>query len=127
MTTVSLSFRPAVVQWLALGAGCMVFVVTLIAFAVRGRGVVQRTLDAVLATLAVWTVIAACAFTGATLRWLSFSAAFAFWGLGICGLVAHQALIERGLRNLVGVPSRDGRPHLPRVAHAEKPERAAAW
>jgi hypothetical protein len=104
-----------------------VFAVIFIAFAFRGRGAVQRILDAVVAIVAVWTVIAACAFTGATLRWLSFSAAAAFWSLGVCGLVLHQAFVERRLRGVVGMASRDRRPHLGRLAHAEKRERAGAW
>ena len=59
-----LTCRRAVVQWLALEAGCTVFAVIFIAFAFRGRGVVQRSLDVVLAILAVRTVIAACGVHG---------------------------------------------------------------
>jgi hypothetical protein len=98
LVSCALVFAPAVVQWLALGVGGAAAVITLAAFATRGRGPAQRLLDAMIAPLAGWTIIAATTYTGATQRWMSFSAGAALCALAVSGLIAHEVAIERDLR-----------------------------
>lgn len=94
------AFGAGTLGWLGLAAGCAVLVVLLGAFAVRGRGWPQRGLDLLTAILASWTIVAARAFTGSSLRWLTVGEAFALLGLGVLGLVIGQiqlrAAVTRG-------------------------------
>lgn len=114
LVATSLAFAPSVVRWLALGIGCTAASVTLVCFAFRGRGAAQRSLDSVIALLAAWTIVAACAFTGGALRWLSFSEGAALCGLAVLGLVLNEALLEHqlvwvsGIGRIDGLPSADG-------------------
>jgi hypothetical protein len=99
LVTMALSFRPAVVGWLGLGVGCAALACVVIAFAFRGRGPAQRTLDIAVALIATWTIIASRAFSGSTLRWLTFSEAAALATLGVIGLIVHEALLGRALQS----------------------------
>lgn len=98
LTIVSLTFGPEALGWLALGLAATVLSTTLIAFVFRGRGAVQRTLDVTTAAVSGWTVLAACTFAGASLRWLSFAGGAALWTLGVIGLIVHETLMERPFR-----------------------------
>jgi hypothetical protein len=102
----SLLFAPAVVRWLALGAGCAAVAITLLAFAIRGRGLAQRLLDAPVVALGAWTIVAATTFTGATQRWTSFANAAALCALAVVGLIAHEVAIERDLQHDTDAASR---------------------
>jgi len=88
--TTSLTFSPAVVGWVGLGVGCAVTAGTLIAFAFRGRGLVQRMLDLTIVVLGAWMIVSARVFTGSSLRWQSFAEAAAVFGLTTLGLIAHE-------------------------------------
>lgn len=83
--------------------------VLLAAFAVRGRGWPQRALDLVTIVLATWTIIAACAFAGSTLKWLTVGEAFSLLALGILGVVLGQiqfdAAVRRALRRRTEPPA----------------------
>ena len=110
LAPVSLTLAPEVVGWVALGVGSVTILVTAAAFPARGRGAAQRYLDALSALLGAWTVLAACAFAGDALRWLSFAGAALLFALGLAGLIAHEALMERALHHDARVALRNGRP-----------------
>lgn len=91
------AFRPTVLGWLTLAAGCAVLVVVLGAFPVRGRGAPQRMLDLAALVLAAWTVVAGRAFSGGTLKWTSVGEAFAVLGLGAIGLLMGELELRAAL------------------------------
>jgi hypothetical protein len=101
---VSLAMSVPAIGWIGLGVGSFTVLTVLSAFAVRGRGLLQRVLDGVLTLLGAWTVVAARAFAGAgSLKWLMFSAGAALLALAAQGLVAHEVMLElalgRGVRS----------------------------
>jgi hypothetical protein len=91
------AFRSTVLGWLALAAGCAVLVVILVAFAFRGRGSLQRTIDAATVLLAAWTTVAARSFDAGTLKWTSVAEAFALLGLGAGGLLSGELELRAAL------------------------------
>ena len=72
----------------------------------------QRTLDALLAVLGVWSIVQAIVFDGSTLEWVSFATALVAAGLATLGLVIHEARTERVVHELsvVSTEERFGRP-----------------
>lgn len=123
LVTLSLTFRPAVVGWLALGLGCAMTVVTLIGFAFGGRGMVQRVLDVLILAIGVWTIVSARAFFGDAVRWLSFSNAVALWALAVLGLIVHEVSVERDVAVLERTSGQDGHRWMAfpaAVAHRER-------
>jgi hypothetical protein len=125
LVAISLTLAPAAVGWVALGVGSATVLVTAVAFPARGRGTAQRSLDGLSALLGAWMILAACAFAGDTLRWLSFAEAIALCALGLAGLIAHEALIERAVgRGAVSADRNGGASHgLPLTERS----RAGAW
>jgi hypothetical protein len=96
----SLAMRGPVVAWVGLGAGGVMALSVLGAFATRGRGVVQRSLDGLAVMLAAWTIVASRVFApGESLRWLMFSSAAAAVILAIQGLLAHEIVLEQTVRS----------------------------
>lgn len=65
-------FGPGPARWLIFGGGCFLVGLVAVAFAVRGRGPVQRSIDAVLAVIGAWTVVSSfrwrCGWASAWLR-----------------------------------------------------------
>jgi hypothetical protein len=100
LLVVAFAFSPATGGWLALGGGCVALVTVLGAFAVHGRGPPARTVDALLAIAAAWTIVASRVFDGRTLRWLSFADGAALCSLAVVGLIVHEALVRREVRVL---------------------------
>lgn len=103
------AFAPPVVGWIAFGVtGVGVLVLVAATALASGRGLVQRTLDAVVAVLAAWTIVESLVFDGSLMVWLSFGAAAAMVALAVAGLVAHERSTERVVHSLedVRVPER---------------------
>ena len=103
LTCCALSMRPYIAAWIGLGAGAAIALVTLIAFATRGRGTVQRWLDVLIGALAAWTIVASRAFApGSGLKWLMFASGVGFVFLAVEGLIAHEVVAELSLRRASG-------------------------
>jgi hypothetical protein len=99
LACLALTLPLEVVGWVGLGTGALVLAVTLAAFAVHGRGTMQRVLDAALLLLAAWTIVASLTFTlGPALEWLMFSSGVALVLLAVEGLIAHEIVLELSLR-----------------------------
>lgn len=105
LTLAAFAFGRSATAAIGLGAGAAVIVAVLAGFATAGRGAGQRTLDLVTVLGAAWTVVAARVFSGGTLKWLCVADGLLLLGLGLIGLVAHEASLERRLL----IPARDGR------------------
>jgi hypothetical protein len=99
------AFRPDVLGWLAAVAGCTVLVVVLFAFAMRGRGRVQRFLDTATMVVAAWTIVAGLSLHGAQLKWWSVGEAIALLTLGIAGMLTGELELRSALRRLTSAPA----------------------
>ncbi|HLH14473.1 MAG TPA: hypothetical protein VKV16_06755 [Solirubrobacteraceae bacterium] len=95
----SLAFNSAVIGWLGLGVGALVTATLLCAFALRGRGIAQRTFDGFLFAAAAWTIVASRCFAGVTLKWLMFSSGAVAVLLALSGLIVHEVLTQMALRS----------------------------
>jgi hypothetical protein len=103
------AFRPAVIGWIGFAMSCATVATVLIAFAFRGRGPLQRSLDLLLVVIGAWTIIAARAYSGGSVKWLSFSGGAALWALAVVGLAAHEWLAERTLSTVITLPRQGAR------------------
>lgn len=99
LVVTSQAFGVAVFEWLMLGIG-IIAVLLSGAIAVRGRGVPQRSLDAVIGVLGAWTIVASLVFTGAVVTWLGFASGVAFALLALIGLTLHELVTERVVHSI---------------------------
>jgi hypothetical protein len=90
----SFAWAPATFSWLMLAAGIVAAGLSL-GIVIRGRGTAQRTLDATIAGLAAWTIVASLVFAGTVVTWLGFASGAAFVGLALVGLTLHELSTER--------------------------------
>jgi len=95
------AFSPPVVAWVAFGVTGVGVLVLMAATALApARGHIQRTLDAVAAVLAAWTIVETLVFSGMVMVWLTFGAAAAIAAIGAAGLIAHELSTERVVHTL---------------------------
>ena len=86
------------IEWLFIVGG-----IVMIALAAGGLGMSpgpQRTLDALLGLLGVWSIVQAIVFEGSTLEWVSFATAAAAALLATVGLTIHELRTERVVHEL---------------------------
>jgi hypothetical protein len=98
------------VEWLFIAGG--ILMIALSAGSLAQPAGPQRTLDAIVAVLGIWSIVQAIVFDGSTLQWVSFATAVAGAALATLGLVIHEATTERVVHELsvVGSEERFGRP-----------------
>ena len=96
------------VSWLFVVGG----IVMLFAAAIDAEapGSTQRTLDAVIAVLGLFSVVQAIVFQGSTLQWCSFGTGVALAVLTTLGLVIHETSTERIVHELSVTPERPRAP-----------------
>lgn len=99
LVVVSLAWPVSASMWIMFGVG-VVAVLLLGAVLIPGRGLAQRLLDAPIAVLGAWTIIASLVFAGSTVMWLAFASGIAFVGLAVLGLVLHEISTERVVHSL---------------------------
>jgi len=105
---VTQAFVPPVVGWIAFGVtGVGVLVLVGATVFLPGRGLVQRTLDGVVAVLAAWTIVETLVFSGMLMVWLTFGAAAAIAAVAVAGLIVHELSTERVVHSLEDVRSHD--------------------
>lgn len=100
----SLVFGSRVLGWVGLGLGCLVVVIVLAAFPVRGRGVPQRIVDALVLVGAGWLIVATRSFSGPPLKWICFGTGATLALLALVGLVAHEVSMELAVRPVLREP-----------------------
>ena len=93
------------VEWLFIVGG--ILMIALAAGSLAQPAGPQRTLDALLAVLGVWSIVQAIVFDGSTLEWVSFATAVAAGLLAIAGLAAHEASAERVVHEVAVTPAAD--------------------
>ncbi len=98
------AFAPTTVAWIALAiTGIFVLAMMAVTPLLRGRGLVQRTLDGVVAVLAAWTIVETLVFSGTVMVWLTFGAAAGIVAVALVGLVAHELSTERVVHSIEDV------------------------
>lgn len=106
----SQSFAAATVGWIGFAFGTAVVVIALIAQLDRGRGVLERSVDASLAALGGLAMAFGLAASGSTVVWTIFGFAVGWVGLSYLGLALHETATWRsrnGLPQLRGLPEEE--------------------
>ena len=109
LTVASLAWSSGTAGWTAFGVSAGV---TVLAAASAGfaRKTSLRVGHGALAVVALWSLIAALAFSGTALTWLVFADAIALGVLALVDLAVHEATTERIVHSLeVRSPATDGR------------------
>jgi hypothetical protein len=96
------------VEWLFIAGG--IVMIALAAGSLSQSAGPQRSLDAVIAVLGVWSIVQAIVFDGSTLEWFSFATAAAAAVLATIGLLIHEATTERVVHELRVTEEHTGRP-----------------
>ena len=109
LTAASLGFGAATAAWVALGVGCFAVVVVLAVFPVAGRGGAQRLVDLCAVVTGAWTIVSSRTFGGVTQHWLVFAEGALLAALGVTGLLVHESLLERAVRQSERPHQGDGR------------------
>ena len=95
----SQAFGVAVFEWLMLGVGALAVLLSG-ALVAPGRGLPQRSLDAIIGILGAWTIVASLVFAGTAVTWLGFASGAAFAALAIVGLTLHELVTERVVHSI---------------------------
>lgn len=99
LVVTSQAFGVSVFMWLMLGVGALAVLLSG-AVVARGRGVPQRSLDAIIGILGIWTIVASLVFAGAAVTWLGFASGAAFVALALIGLTLHEFVTERVVHSI---------------------------
>lgn len=99
LVVVSQAFGISVFMWLMLGVGVLA-VLESGAAVVPGRGLPQRSLDAIIGILGAWTIVASLVFSGVAVTWLGFASGIGFVALAMIGLTLHEVVTERVVHSI---------------------------
>ena len=107
LTVASLTWASNTASWTAFGVSVGVTVIAA-ASAVRAKTGSRQLGHSLLGLVALWSLIAALAFSGSALTWLVFADAIAVGVLALADLAVHEATTERIVHSLeVREPVRD--------------------
>ncbi len=108
LTVASLTWASNTAGWTAFGVSAGVTLIAA-ASAVLAKTVSRRLGHGLLGLVALWSLVAAVAFSGSALTWLVFADAIAVGVLALADLAVHEATTERIVHSLeVREPARDG-------------------
>jgi hypothetical protein len=108
LAVASLTWAASTAGWTAFGVFAGVTVLATASAARAGNS--RRYGHGLLALVALWSLVAAVAFSGTALAWLVFADAIAVGVLALADLAAHEATTERIVHSLeVREPAQDGR------------------
>jgi cytochrome b len=99
LTIASMAWASGTAGWTAFGVSAGVTVLAA-ASAVTAKKTSQRIGHGVLGVVALWSLIAALAFSGTALTWLVFADAIALGVLALADLAVHEATTERIVHSL---------------------------
>jgi hypothetical protein len=99
LTVASMAWSSGRAGWTAFGVSAGITALAAVS-AAMSRTTSRRLGHGLLATLAVWSLIAAVAFTGPALTWLVFADAIAVGVLALADLAVHEATTERIVHSL---------------------------
>jgi hypothetical protein len=115
LVVATMSFAPASVAWITFG---IAIAATVVGLSMAGgiRDLAQRGLGALVAVIAIWTIVASLVFVPTTVVWLGFASALALVGLAVAGLIEHELRAERVVHSLEVAPQRAHEPEQQPVA-----------
>ena len=102
LVVASQAFSASTTGWIAFGIAIGILAVASLAQADASRGVVQRTLDGIVAIVSAWTIVASVVFHGATVSWLSTGEALALVALALAGLTYNEVREQKAVRAAAG-------------------------
>ena len=109
LTVASMAWAAGTAGWTAFGVSAGVTVLAL-ASAIAAKKGSRRRGHGLLGQVALWSLVAAIAFSGTALTWLVFADAIAVGVLALADLTVHEATTERIVHSLeVRDPAGDGR------------------
>jgi hypothetical protein len=100
----SQAFATGTIAWLAFALGIAMVVLATVPVLFGERRITGLALDGLGALLGAWTIVASLVFSGATVKWLSFSEALGFVALAVGGLTLNQVRLARRAHRAVQVP-----------------------
>ena len=108
LTVASVAWAAGTAGWTAFGVSAGVTVLAAASAAAARKGS-RRFGHGLIGLVALWSLVAALAFSGVALTWLVFADAIALGVLALADLAAHEATTERIVHSLeVREPARDG-------------------
>ncbi len=109
VTVASMAWASGTAGWTAFGVSAGVTLLAAASAAVS-KSTSRKLGHGAIALVALWSLIAALAFSGTALIWLVFADAIAVGVLALADLAAHEATTERIVHSLeVRDPEREGR------------------
>jgi len=84
------AFAAPTVAWLAFGIAIAILGLSGLSQLDPSRGLVQRLLDGVLASIATVLIVFSLVFTGSVITWLAFALALGFVGVALVGMTLHE-------------------------------------
>jgi hypothetical protein len=102
LVVASQAFSSSTTAWIAFGIAIGILTVACLAQADTSRGLVQRSLDGIVAIVSAWTIVASVVFSGATVRWLSTGEALALVALALAGLTYNEVREQKAVRAAAG-------------------------
>jgi hypothetical protein len=96
----AMAFSASVAGWVGFGVFTGLTVLAA-ASTLFGRGLVRRASHSLLGLVALWSLIAALAFSGSALTWLVFAGAVALGVIALGDLTAHEVTTENVVHQLV--------------------------
>jgi hypothetical protein len=100
LVVASQAFTASAYAWLSFAGGAAIGVVAVCGLALRGRGSLQRGIDAAVVVIGAWIVVSSLVFGAGSVIWLGFSAAVAVLALAIAGLTANELRSEQVVHSL---------------------------
>ena len=103
----SMAVTAHTVGWIAFGVSIGIIALLGLIQPVRGRGLIQRSLDGFVIAVAAATIVLSLTVTGLTETWLVFGAGALFLGLAYAGLALHEIRTEHVVHSLAPVAERE--------------------
>jgi hypothetical protein len=100
LVVVSMKWSAGVAGWTAFGVSAGITVIAATS-AVLARRTAVKFGHGLVALFALWSLVAALAFSGTVLTWLVFADAIAVGVLALADLTAHEATTEKVVHQLV--------------------------
>jgi hypothetical protein len=99
LTVAAMAWSANTAGWTAFGVSAGVTIVAAVSAALAKK-TSHRAGHGLIALVALWSLVAALAFSGPALTWLVFADAIAVGVLGLADLAAHEATTERIVHQL---------------------------
>jgi hypothetical protein len=100
LVVASMAWNASLAGWTAFGVSAGITVIAAISAVLTGKNA-RKLGHGLVALAALWSLVAALAFSGTLLTWLVFADAIAVGVLALADLTAHEATTEKVVHQLV--------------------------